>query len=49
MKIGLADVQAFPLKDLIAVVKEMIVEDPDALLCDDNKCERCMEIRNSIS
>ena len=48
VKIGMAEILSFPLGDLKAVVKEMIIEDPYALLCDDIFCERCSEIRKSI-
>jgi len=47
IKVGQALVQAFPLKDLIKLVDQMISEDPFALLCTDLGCERCQDIRNS--
>jgi aminoglycoside 3-N-acetyltransferase len=47
IKIGQANVHAFPLKDLINLVDQMIFEDPFALLCADLGCERCQAIRNS--
>jgi len=43
--IGQAEVRSYPLKDLISVVKQLIIEDPLALICDDMFCERCAEVR----
>ena len=45
IQIGPALVQAIPLKSLLAVVQELIAEDPLALLCDRVDCERCNAIR----
>jgi len=45
IEVGMASVFAVPLKELIAVVREMIIEDPFALLCNEINCERCAEIR----
>jgi aminoglycoside 3-N-acetyltransferase len=43
--IGQAEVKAYPLKDLISVVKQLINENPLALICEDMFCERCAEVR----
>jgi aminoglycoside 3-N-acetyltransferase len=48
IRVGPALVQAIPLKSLVAVVQELIVEDPYALLCKSPDCERCNAIRQSI-
>ena len=45
IQMGSALVQAIPLKSLIAVVQELIAENPQALLCKRLDCERCNEIR----
>lgn len=47
IQIGSAFVQAIPLKSLVAVVQELIAENPHALLCDREDCERCNAIRKS--
>lgn len=43
--VGSALVQAIPLQSLVAVVQELIEENPLALLCDRDDCERCRDIR----
>jgi len=48
IKIGEADVQAIPIKVLIAKVMQIINEDPLALLCNHPECERCTAIRDEI-
>jgi aminoglycoside 3-N-acetyltransferase len=45
LQVGPALVQAVPLKSLLAVVQELIAEDPLALLCDRKDCERCNAVR----
>jgi aminoglycoside 3-N-acetyltransferase len=40
-----AFLQAVPLKRVVAVVRQMIQNDPSALLCHRPDCERCNEIR----
>jgi aminoglycoside 3-N-acetyltransferase len=47
IQVGSALVQAIPLKSLVAVVQELIAEDPRALLCKSPDCERCNAIRKS--
>jgi aminoglycoside 3-N-acetyltransferase len=44
--IGDAAVQAVPLNMLFKVVKERITKDPLALLCQQEDCARCNQIRN---
>ena len=44
---GQAQIQAIPLQDLVTTVKDMIAEDPLALLCFDIGCERCNAVRVS--
>jgi aminoglycoside 3-N-acetyltransferase len=48
VQIGEARVQAVPLKELVAVVGGMIKKDPLALLCQQEDCERCNQIRKSV-
>jgi hypothetical protein len=45
VQIGDALVQAMPLKMLFKVVVTKIKKDPLALLCQQEECERCREIR----
>ena len=45
-QIGNALVQAVPLKMLFKVVVARIKKDPLALLCQQEGCERCNQIRN---
>jgi aminoglycoside 3-N-acetyltransferase len=45
-EIGKALVQAIPLIPLFEVVQTMIKENPHALLCDRQDCERCQAIKN---
>jgi aminoglycoside 3-N-acetyltransferase len=47
VQIGGSLVQAFPLKMLFKVVSGRIKKDPLALLCQQEDCERCGEIRRS--
>jgi aminoglycoside 3-N-acetyltransferase len=46
-QVGTALVQAIPLKALTEIVCDLIAEDPLALLCDREECERCQVIRDS--
>jgi len=46
IKLGEADVQAIPLKELVEIVGQTLAEDPFALLCNDKSCERCRTIRS---
>jgi aminoglycoside 3-N-acetyltransferase len=48
VKIGNATVQAVPLKVLFKAVKDRINKDPLALLCQQEDCERCGEIRKQV-
>lgn len=47
VRIGGAQVQAMPLRDLLATVQHVIREDPLALLCERADCERCTTVRKS--
>jgi aminoglycoside 3-N-acetyltransferase len=47
VQIGKAIVQAAPLPGLVAVVGELLAVDPLALLCNDQGCERCRDVRKS--
>jgi aminoglycoside 3-N-acetyltransferase len=49
VKIGDALVQAVPLKMLFQVVVAQIKKDPLALLCQQEDCERCVEIRRQFT
>lgn len=49
VKIGDALVQAVPLKMLFAVVVTQLKKDPLALLCQQEDCERCGEIRKQFT
>ncbi len=48
IQIGSALVQAIPLKSLVAIVRDLIAENPHALLCQRPDCERCNVIRKII-
>ncbi len=48
IQVGSALVQAIPLQPLVAVVQELIAENPYALLCQRVDCERCSAIRESV-
>jgi aminoglycoside 3-N-acetyltransferase len=43
--VGYATLQRIPIKNLVQVAVQIIREDPNALLCDDPKCERCNAVR----
>ncbi len=49
VKIGNAVVQAVPLKMLFKLVTARINKDPLALLCQQEECERCKEIRRHLA
>ncbi len=49
VQIGKAIVQAFPLTMLFKMVIARIKKDPLALLCQQEDCERCGEIRSNIT
>jgi aminoglycoside 3-N-acetyltransferase len=46
--LGEAQIQAFPLAEMISIVKSVISKDPLALLCDRSYCERCQTIKKEI-
>jgi len=43
--VGNSFIEAIPLRDLLDVVEEMIKENPLALLCQRERCERCDAVR----
>jgi len=47
--VGQAMIQACPLGKLVETVAEMIYNDPLALLCTNNDCERCSEVRRDVA
>lgn len=48
VQVGSSLIQAVPLVDLIDIVRTWIVEDPQALLCSQPDCERCVAVRASL-
>ena len=48
VQIGTASVQAVPLAMLFKVVIARIKKDPLALLCQQEDCERCGEVRKQV-
>ena len=48
VEIGPAAVRALPLSEMTAIVTNLIQEDPLALLCNREDCERCQTVRNDI-
>lgn len=44
-RIGGAEIQALPLRAMVDRIVEIIHQDPNALLCDRQDCERCSTIR----
>ena len=49
VQLGLGQVQAIPLPELVATARAWIEADPLALLCDHSYCERCAAVRKSVS
>lgn len=49
LTIGPATIRAIPLHPMLIVLKELFIEDPQALLCDLPDCERCNAVRASVS
>ena len=49
VEIGEGVIQAIPLVNLVDIVRAMLVEDPLALLCGREDCERCNALRASIA
>jgi len=47
-RIGAAEAQLIPLRDLVHVAVSWIRHDPRALLCDRLTCERCSDIRAAV-
>ncbi len=47
VEIGPALVQAMPLQTLVIAVKEMLAQNPNALLCTNPDCERCAATRQT--
>jgi aminoglycoside 3-N-acetyltransferase len=48
VSVGTGTIKAFPLEKLMTAVKNMLEEDPLALLCDRPYCERCQAVRQHI-
>lgn len=48
VQVGAAVIQAIPLADLVTVVFDWIAEDPQALLCAREDCERCNAVRAAL-
>jgi len=46
--IGSAPLQAIPLQELIKIVRDTILADPLALLCEKKYCERCNAVREEV-
>ncbi len=46
--LGEAQIQAFPLAEMIAVVRSLISKDPLALLCNRSYCERCQAVVQEV-
>lgn len=49
VEIGAAVMQALPLVKLIDIVCDLLKENPLALLCEREDCERCNEVRASVT
>jgi aminoglycoside 3-N-acetyltransferase len=47
-RVGESYILAVPLPGLIAAVKDLLENDPSALLCERSYCERCQSVRNSL-
>jgi aminoglycoside 3-N-acetyltransferase len=45
VRIGLSDVHALPLKEMIPILVDLIKHDPLALLCEKENCPRCDAVR----
>jgi aminoglycoside 3-N-acetyltransferase len=48
VELGGALIQAFPLDNLVDIVCGTLKENPSALLCDREDCERCNAVRESM-
>jgi aminoglycoside 3-N-acetyltransferase len=49
VQVGPRSIQAFPLNDLVNTVRQWIEEDPLALLCEQQDCERCGAVREAVA
>jgi aminoglycoside 3-N-acetyltransferase len=47
VEIGNTPVQAIPIPEMIEIIREMLLKDPLALLCNRDYCERCDAIRSA--
>lgn len=47
--IGEAQVRVIPLQPMVEILSGLIKEDPLALLCQRNECERCSTVRGSLT
>ncbi|MBI9043851.1 MAG: AAC(3) family N-acetyltransferase [Anaerolineaceae bacterium] len=45
--IGEAVVRAYPVREMVQVLKEILIDVSGYLLCDIEECQRCREVRNS--
>lgn len=48
-RVGKALVRALPVAELIKVARNLIVQEPLALLCERTYCERCQDVRRLVS
>ncbi len=48
LQVGSAEVRALPLVEMTAIVTSLIQQDPLALLCSRDDCERCQAVRNDL-
>jgi len=48
VQIGEARILALPLNEMIQRIKNWLVENPTAMLCDRVDCERCNEVRRTV-
>ncbi len=47
-RLGNAEVRLLPLSEMICLITELIREQPDALLCGKETCERCNAVRKAV-
>jgi len=47
--IGDAQIRVIPLQPMIGILNDLIKENPSALLCERNDCDRCSSVRRSVS
>jgi hypothetical protein len=48
VRIGAAEAQLIPIRDLVHVAVSWIRQDPRALLCERLTCERCGDVRAAV-